>query len=550
VDSFESLEYAVSMAEPNQSDTESQVRVWIKKHKKENSRLEFKLKVDLSTPGAKAEFIRDVIALANSEGENPRSEAHLVIGFKSGKFHDIKNEHYDGAIFGQILDSYISPPVNVAYEEYGDKGRPRVGVLIVKPNARTLYLVNKRLLDEKGQVLLFPGQSWGRKSDRKIELTGEAIHTRLGNIIDGRNEEAAQPLKDRIKKLEHQSGPAFEVRRIRFEIEGTRDWDVAENCLQKLIPYAREFDHVVKHEVLDAVMDVTGRTRQGMPEDVARSVDTVLLEVMPVKAGGFNYPSRALLSESDQELLKRIEHAAFEMTWDACRYLRDVKVAEVGARLYWYLIRFTTLNRLRELQAECLHNARYCQHICMEDRKGATFTEGHQKLDFEIADALDAFECKGYEITSPLPKKMSESDFGACVAMLKKGDAVDWKLAQDELPRATALAVAWKDKQIVGVGAIKRERREYAAGIASARKSGFEFLPETLELGYVAVSSEHRGHHISDCLVRALIKQYKRQLFATTYSLPMKDTLTRAGFQHVGKEWKGKKEMLSLWIKT
>ena len=47
-----------------------------------------------------------------------------------------------------------------------------------------------------------------------------------------------------------------------------------------------------------------------------------------------------------------------------------------------------------------------------------------------------------------------------------------------------------------------------------------------------------------------MIKQYKRQLFVTTYSLPMKDTLTRAGFQHVGKEWKGKKEMLSLWMKT
>ena len=123
------------MAAPTQSDTESQVRLWIKKHKKENSRLEFKLKVDLSTSGAKAQFIRDVIALANSEGENPRSEAHLVIGFKNGKFHDIKNEHHDGATFGQILDSYISPPVNVAYEEYGDKTRPRVGVLIVKPDA-------------------------------------------------------------------------------------------------------------------------------------------------------------------------------------------------------------------------------------------------------------------------------------------------------------------------------------------------------------------------------------------------------------------------------
>jgi hypothetical protein len=35
------VEYAVAMAAPIQSDTESQVRLWVKKQKKENSRLEF-----------------------------------------------------------------------------------------------------------------------------------------------------------------------------------------------------------------------------------------------------------------------------------------------------------------------------------------------------------------------------------------------------------------------------------------------------------------------------------------------------------------------------
>jgi len=37
--------------------------------------------------------------------------------------------------------------------------------------------------------------------------------------------------------------------------------------------------------------------------------------------------------------------------------------------------------------------------------------------------------------------------------------------------------------------------REYAADIA--KKSGVEFPSETLELGYVAVSPDHRGHHLS-----------------------------------------------------
>lgn len=82
------------MAATTQTDTESQVRLWIRKNKKENSRLEFKLRVDVTTAATKAEFIRDVLSLANSEGEHPRVEGYLVIGFKNGRHVDVRNEHY------------------------------------------------------------------------------------------------------------------------------------------------------------------------------------------------------------------------------------------------------------------------------------------------------------------------------------------------------------------------------------------------------------------------------------------------------------------------
>lgn len=537
------------MPAPTPKELQSQVLLWIGNNKKENSRLEFKLKVDLRTPSAKAEFIRDVIALANSEGENPREDGHLVIGFKDGRHHDIASEHYDGATFGQLLDSYIFPTVTCMYEEFVHEGRGRVGVLIVKADAETLYVVNKKLQDHKGQPLLRSGQCWGRKADRKVELSGEAIHARLRDILDGKIDEATHPLKARIKKLEHQSGPAFDVRRIRFEMEGTPKWTVLEGYLQKLIPYAREFDYVVKQEVLDAVMAVTGRTRQGMPLDVAQTVDAVLMEVMPVKDGGVHHPAREEFFDGDRELLKRVQHATFEMTWDACRYLRNIKIVEVGARLYWVLIRFATLNRLKRLQAECLHNVRYCRHICTEERMGKAFPEAHQKLGEVIADALNAFDydCEGYVLKTPSAKDLSTADLASCVAIIKTGGAVDWESAQDELPQASALAIAWKGEQIVGVGAIKRERRKYAVDIAV--KSSFEFPPDTLELGYVAVSPDHRGHHLSHCIVKALVKQHCGRVFATTYDARMKNTLTSAGFEKKGREWKGRKHMLSFWDK-
>jgi hypothetical protein len=190
---------------------------------------------------------------------------------------------------------------------------------------------------------------------------------------------------------------------------------------------------------------------------------------------------------------------------------------------------------------------RYARSRCTEERNGKTFPEAHRKLSWEIRDALDAFECEGYEVTSPAPSKLGPAEIAACLAIIETGEAVDLISAKRELPRASAMAVAWKDKQIVGVGAIKRERREYAASIAE--KTGVEFAPETPEMGYVAVAPEHRGHHLSDCLIKALLRQHKGRLFATTSSEYMKDALIRADFRTAGQEWKGKKSMLSLWLR-
>src|SRR5437016_12922594 len=46
------LEYAFEMAWPVKKEIETHVWLWIKKNKKEHSRPEFKLRIDLSTPGA------------------------------------------------------------------------------------------------------------------------------------------------------------------------------------------------------------------------------------------------------------------------------------------------------------------------------------------------------------------------------------------------------------------------------------------------------------------------------------------------------------------
>jgi hypothetical protein len=368
---------------------DAQIRQLIKRNAKESRRFEFKLRVELGSAGAKAELIRDVLALANSEGESPRDDGLLIIGFKDGQCQDIRNEHYDGATFGQILDAYIFPPVDLSYEEVGNGRRSRVGVLVVKPDPDILYVVRKKLQDETQRALLLPGQSWGRKSARKMELNGESIHARLADISARKITAATTLLLERIARLEQESGPALEVKRIRWEMESTRLWPELERSLEKLLPYAREFDHPVKHEVLDAVRAATARSRDNMSASGAYAIDAVLAELIPTSFGGMHHPSYREISSEDQALLKRVEDAMFELTWDACRYVRDSEILKIFAQRYQVLLRLVTLNRLQRLQTPFLDNARRCQEICAELRNGAPFSEGASILEESINDALD-----------------------------------------------------------------------------------------------------------------------------------------------------------------
>jgi hypothetical protein len=145
------------------------------------------------------------------------------------------------------------------------------------------------------------------------------------------------------------------------------------------------------------------------------------------------------------------------------------------------------------------------------------------------------------------PADLTKAELAMCIAIIRSGEAVSLKSVQRELPNVGVLVIASCDNQIVGVGAIKRLRTEYAAGIA--RKSGAEFPPETLELGYVAVVPMHQRRGLSRRLVQLLLSGRKDRLFATTSAPAMKKVLERAGFAKRGNEWPGSHSRLSCWVR-
>lgn len=153
-----------------------------------------------------------------------------------------------------------------------------------------------------------------------------------------------------------------------------------------------------------------------------------------------------------------------------------------------------------------------------------------------------------YHVVLVEAAKLGAADQEICIGVIGSGDAVDVESARRELPKASAIAVVRSENQIVGVGAIKRRRVEYATKISE--DAHFKFPAETLELGYVAVvGPAHRGHGLSHKLVAALLAGRNEALFATTSSEPMKKALRKAGFDLQGQEWDGNDSRLSLWVR-
>jgi len=133
--------------------------------------------------------------------------------------------------------------------------------------------------------------------------------------------------------------------------------------------------------------------------------------------------------------------------------------------------------------------------------------------------------------------------------ILDDGRAVSVASAKLELPKVATLVLLQHHEVIVGMGTIKQERIWYAKDVQSAQKSGHAFDPKMRELGYVVVHNDHQNKKLSGHIANALLARHDGPLFATTDAQTMKYALGNRGFTRHGREWKGQRGTLSLWLR-
>jgi hypothetical protein len=167
---------------------------------KEWNAVDAKRKIAIKEMGEKAEFVKDVVAMANN-GE----QSYLIIGLEDGTFADVGNLscHYTKNDLNQFLVDKIDPPVIVDYTEFEMNGNEYAVIEIFGENPP--YIVAQDLIchkTDKKRMRIHKGTIFVRHDDRtegisRIELEKMLQRKGIRKEFETETEHAQQLVRDR-----------------------------------------------------------------------------------------------------------------------------------------------------------------------------------------------------------------------------------------------------------------------------------------------------------------------------------------------------------------
>lgn len=146
---------------------------------RETDAIDFKLRIE-NTAGGRAEFIKDILAFANSGG------GVLFIGVKGTEYIGIEPEDeriYDAANLHQWLKDRISPIPVITSERLEYRGRVFFAVT-VQTEQKAVFLPTKDLVDERNVMIGKAGTIYIRQNTRsEAAVSDQAIRKVLDSVV-------------------------------------------------------------------------------------------------------------------------------------------------------------------------------------------------------------------------------------------------------------------------------------------------------------------------------------------------------------------------------
>lgn len=162
----------------------------------ENSKIDFKRNLDISTKKNKAELIKDVIAFANSEPVNDPN-GYYIIGVQHKRLFDTLSLNLDDATLQQIVNSKCHRPIDFQFRQFSIKGTT-LGVIIIPKSDERPHHVLDDYFDNRGKKLLQKGSIFIRKGSSTDIATREDLDLMYEERIKKRVEEDKEIEKHKI----------------------------------------------------------------------------------------------------------------------------------------------------------------------------------------------------------------------------------------------------------------------------------------------------------------------------------------------------------------
>jgi len=213
----------------------------LRERKQEWNTVDAKQGLSLQEMGEKAEFVKDVVAMANN-----REPSYIVIGLADGTFTDVGklSQHFTKNNLNQFLADKIDPPVVVDYQEFTITGNEYGVVEINGVNAP--YIVRCDISSTK--------------TDRKrISIYKGTIFVRHGDRTEG----ISRPELDEMFKWRGPKEFEHETERAKQIVLGRpQHWEFSlteELLSSKLAQVRRSFDDLKKGLIYKKTTNISGR---------------------------------------------------------------------------------------------------------------------------------------------------------------------------------------------------------------------------------------------------------------------------------------------------
>jgi hypothetical protein len=296
------------------------------------------------------ELRRDAASFANNEG------GVLLIGVeektgRAGSVPGIERPLEQENFVRDVLSRFIEPPLtSLRVRTIFDPQDSTRGVVVVQLGQAEPGLPHAVQSKSDG-----PLDFWIRtdKSKRRMMYLQVRANFRIGDTTITQQSVDALALS--------------EIHKIGYTLREARDDDKRSlELLEELRFYVaeRRYGDQVQAEVMEAVGEAVDYPRAGISAQVAQTAVDIIQTALPYFHRHALSPRK--VTKEERHLLQLAESYGHALAYDGAKYLKDLRIISIGARLMSRLLRISHLNRLDDLKKTLLDQFKIVREIAEE----------------------------------------------------------------------------------------------------------------------------------------------------------------------------------------